>query len=170
MISLDKHEILNYWTGNCFGCSRTNTHGLQLRFWRTDQGCFTRCTIPDYMCGFDGLVHGGIIATLLDEVGAWTIISSLGRFGITREISIRYLKPVLINTEIIAEGRIISQDEKNAVLHTTIHSIDRALLAEGESKWVFARLSTIANISGFDEPTLQHFLERSSQKEGGTEK
>jgi uncharacterized protein (TIGR00369 family) len=119
------------------------------------------------MCGFDGLVHGGIIATLLDEVGAWTIISTLGRFGITREISIRYLKPAPVNTEIIAEGRIISQDEKNAVLHTTIHSNDRALLAEGESKWVFAKLSTIANISGFDESTLKHFLEISSKREQG---
>jgi acyl-CoA thioesterase FadM len=104
----------------------------------------------------------------MDEVGAWTIISYLGRFGITREISIRYLKPVPTNMEIIAEGRIISHDEKHAVLHTTIHYLDRALLAEGESKWVFAKLSTVANLSGLDEPTLKHFLERSSQKEKGT--
>jgi uncharacterized protein (TIGR00369 family) len=122
------------------------------------------------LCGFDGIVHGGIIATLMDEVGAWTIISNIGRFGITKKISIRYLKPVPINAEVVVEGRIINQDEKNAVLNITIHSIDGVLLTESESKWVFANLSTVANMSGFDEPLLKQFLERSSQKEEGTEK
>jgi hypothetical protein len=42
-------EIPNYWTGYCFGCSRTNPQGLQLRFWRSNQGCFTECAIPEYL-------------------------------------------------------------------------------------------------------------------------
>jgi hypothetical protein len=80
---LNQREIPNYWQGHCFGCSQTNTHGLQLRFWLSGEGCFTRCTIPERLCGWDGLVHGGIVAALLDEVAAWTIIARLGRLGIT---------------------------------------------------------------------------------------
>jgi uncharacterized protein (TIGR00369 family) len=116
------------------------------------------------------MVHGGIIATLLDEVGAWTIISRLARVGITSEISIRYLKPVPTNTELIVEGQIVSHNERNAVLRTTLLSADGTLLAEGESKWMFPRLSTIANIAGIDEPMLQQFLGRYPRKEEGTEK
>jgi uncharacterized protein (TIGR00369 family) len=166
----EDREIPNYWQGNCFVCSRNNTQGLQLRFWLSEKGCFTKCTIPEHLCGFDGLVHGGIVATLLDEIGAWTIISHLGRFGITREISIRYLKPVLTKTEIIVEGEIISHDERDAVLHATIHSADGTLLAEGESKWIFPKLSTIASITEIDESMLQQFLARYSPKEEGAEK
>jgi uncharacterized protein (TIGR00369 family) len=160
VISLNQREIPNYWQGRCFGCSRTNTLGLQLRFWLSEHGCFTRCTIPDYLCGWDGLVHGGIISALLDEVAAWTIIARLARLGITREVSIRYVKPVPTDTELVVEGQIISQDGRNAVLRSTIHSTDGTLLAESESSWMFPRLSSIAKITQIEESTLQQFLAR----------
>ena len=86
------------------------------------------------------------------------MIGRLGRMGLTREISVRYLKPVLTNTEIIAEAQIITQDDKEVVLHSTIHSIDHVLLAESESKWLLVSLSTIAKLSNVDESTLQEFL------------
>ena len=157
---MNEREIPNYWTGQCFGCSRTNSQGLGLRFWLSEQGCYTRCTIPDYLCGFDGLAHGGIVAFLLDEVAQWTMIAGLGRMGLTREISVRYLKPVPTNTEILAEGQIVNQDDKNVVLRSTIHSTDDVLLAEAESSLVLASISTIAKISNVDEMTLQKFLSR----------
>lgn len=162
---MNQREIPNYWPGRCFGCSQTNTQGLKLRFWVSEQGCFTKCTIPDHLCGFDGLVHGGIIATLLDEVAAWTLIACLARLGITREISTRYLKPVPTNTELLVEGQIISHDERNAVLRSTIRSADGTVLAEGESKWMFLKPSSLAHIAGVDEPTLQQFLAIYSQKQ-----
>jgi uncharacterized protein (TIGR00369 family) len=122
-------------------------YGLKLRFWFSGQGCFTKCTIPDHFCGVDGLVHGGILATLMDEVEEWSIISRLGLFGITREISIRYLKPVPTNTELLVEGQTVSHDDRNGVLRGTIGSTDGTLLAESESKWIFPGLSTIAKIT-----------------------
>ena len=158
VIPLIPREIPNHWRGSCFGCSRTNTYGLQLRFWLSDQGCFTKCTIPDHLCGIDGLVHGGILATLLDEVGEWTVISRLGRFGMTREISIRYLKPVQTNTELLVEGQIISHDDRNGDLRGTIHSVDGTLLTESESKWIFPSLYSIAKTAKVEESVLQEFL------------
>ena len=163
-ISLIPREIPNHWRGSCFGCSKTNTHGLRLRFWLSEQGCFTKCTIPDHLCGIDGLVHGGILATLLDEVGEWTIISRLGRFGMTREISIRYLKPVQTNTELLVEGRIISHDDRNGDLRGTVHSVDGELLTESESKWIFPSLSNIAKAAKVEESMLQEFLFKYSRK------
>lgn len=157
---MNQHEIPNYWPGRCFGCSRTNARGLRLRFWLSEKSCFTRCTVPDDLCGWDGLVHGGIISALLDEVAAWTTIAHLARIGITREVSIRYLKPVQTNTELLVEGRIISHDEKSAVLRSTIHSAGGRLLAESESKWMFPKLSSIAKITRVDELMLQQVLAR----------
>jgi acyl-CoA thioesterase FadM len=78
--------------------------------------------------------------------------------GLTREISVRYLKPVRTNTEIIVEAQIIAQDEQEVVLRSTVRSIDNVLLAEGESKWSLVSLSTIAKISNVDESTLEEFL------------
>ena len=160
---MNPREIPNYWEGHCFACSKTNMKGLQLRFWRTQQGCFTHCSIPDHLCGFDGIVHGGIIATLLDEVGAWAIITHLTRFGVTQEITVRYYKPVPTNREIVVEGQIISNDERKGILHSTVHDVHRTLLAESESKWLFPSLSHITKISGIDISILQEFLDQYSQ-------
>jgi hypothetical protein len=162
---VSEREVPNYWTGRCFGCSTTNPHGLHLRFWYSEQGCFTRCTIPDYLCGLEGIVHGGILALLLDEVAEWTVIARLGRFGITRNISIWYWKLVRTNTEIIVESQIINQDERNAVQRSTIRSADGTLMAESRSEWLLPKLSTIASMASVDEATLQQFLAKYSRKE-----
>lgn len=156
---LEQQAIIGKWPGNCFGCSADNPFGLRLRFRRTGQGCVARCVVPERMCGFDGLVHGGIIATLLDEAAAWAVIGHLGRLGLTREMKTRYLKPVPTNTEILLNGRIISHDSHNAIVSATIHGTDGTLLAEGESSWAFAKLSRIASLAGVEESRLQQFLD-----------
>ncbi len=164
MINLNEHEIPNYWTGNCFGCSRKNTQGLNLRFWLSEKGCYTRCAIPDHLCGIDGLVHGGIITLLLEEVAQWAIISHLGRFGMTREISVRYLKPVPTNTDILVEAQIINKDEKNIVFNSTLHNSEDILLVESKSNWIFVSPSTVAKASAVDEIMLREFLAKYTKK------
>jgi uncharacterized protein (TIGR00369 family) len=151
-------EIPNYWKGKCFGCSTVNSYSLGLRFYLSENGCYTKCSIPDYLCGIDGVVHGGMIALLLDEVSQWTMIARLGKLGLTREISVRYLKPVPTNTEIVVEAKIEVQNGKDTVLHSTVRSKDKKLLAEGESKWMMANPSLIAKISKVNESQLRKFL------------
>jgi uncharacterized protein (TIGR00369 family) len=151
-------EIPNHWKGQCFGCSTANQHGLRLRFYLSENGCYTKCSIPDYFCGVDGVVHGGMIALLLDEVSQWTMIGRMGKMGLTREISVRYLKPVPTGTEIVVEAKIGAQDEKKTVLHSTVRSTDNALLAEGESRWMMVDPSVIAKVSKLSESQLREFL------------
>jgi uncharacterized protein (TIGR00369 family) len=155
----EHREILGQWPGHCFGCSPNNPYGLQLRFRRAAQGCDAVCIVPDRLCGFDGLVHGGIIATLLDEAAAWAVIAHLGRLGLTREMTTRFLRPVPTNTEIILKGSIMSHDGHNAVVRSAIHAGDGTLLAESESSWAFAKLSRIASVAGVEEKILQQFLD-----------
>ena len=157
-VQMKDREIPNYWAGQCFGCSTVNSYSLRLRFFLSEKGCYTECSIPDYLCGIDGVAHGGMIALLLDEVSQWTIIARTRKMGLTREISVRYLKPVPTNTEIVAEARIETQDEKDTLLRSTIHSKDNELLAEGESRWMMANPSIIAKISKVDESRIREFL------------
>jgi acyl-CoA thioesterase FadM len=94
------------------------------------------------------------------------MIGCLGKMGVTREISVRYLKPVPTNARIIVEGIIVKRDEKSTTLRTAIRSTDDVLLAESESYWVMASLSTIAKISKVDELRLREFLGRYQGTEG----
>ena len=156
-------EIPNPWPGHCFGCSPRNTHGLQLRFFRSEGGCYTRCTIPDHLCGWDGIVHGGILATLLDEVGGWTLIAELGKLGITGKFSIRYVQPVATNVELLVKGEVLKHGRSFAVVRSTIQASDDTLLVEGESKWLIPRDEGLARITGMEAGRLQQFFDEIAQ-------
>ena len=87
-----------------------------------------------------------------------TMIGRLGKLGVTRDMFVKFLKPVPTECELMIEGEITKQDNKQVELHSTIHSSDDELLAEATSNWILVSLSTITNISKVDEGKLQDFL------------
>ncbi|MHA1156965.1 MAG: PaaI family thioesterase, partial [Candidatus Heimdallarchaeota archaeon] len=133
---------------DCFGCAPHNTKGLKLRIWYTKKGCISYYTIPEEYCGFTGLTHGGIIATLMDEVAAWTIITHLRRIGITLQVNVRYLKPVPTGVEINIEGVILENNEENVVSLARILSKKGTVLAEAESRWLLPDSNHLQKITG----------------------
>jgi uncharacterized protein (TIGR00369 family) len=150
-------EIAGRWPGSCFACS--NPSGLQLKFWRTKEGVEARCTVPGTYCGFDGLVHGGIIATILDEASCWVLFAHLGKLGVTQKMTTSFHKPVRIDSELIVTAQIASHDSRTSLVRAAISDSEGQLLAEGESSWVFPRLSRIAALAEVDEKVLQGFLD-----------
>ena len=77
----------------CFACGDDNPIGL-----RMGDFTVTRTTVsagfsprPEY-CGFAGLLHGGIIATALDEILGWTAILLEGVMVVTAKLEVRYAK------------------------------------------------------------------------------
>ena len=151
-------EIPQYWPGNCFACSRTNPVGLKLRFWISEQGCLSKCILSENYSGFTGIAHGGIISTLIDEVAAWTIIVKKKKLGFTTDMSIRYIKPVPVNTEIIIQGEIINNDDKKVNVKTSIISGNNILLAEGICKYMIPEVSVLARLGNIEESVLVQFL------------
>lgn len=80
-------------THSCFVCGEANPIGLRLKF-ETD-GRLVRarfCPRPEHI-GFRHTVHGGILATLLDEIMVWACAVPTRRFAYCAEFNIRYLKP-----------------------------------------------------------------------------
>lgn len=84
-----EHEVLTFPNdGGCFGCSPTNPIGLRLTFRRQGDVVTARHEVPDHFHGAPGIAHGGIVATLLDEVsveaelrqGEVLLARSTGRF------------------------------------------------------------------------------------------
>ncbi len=79
----------------CFGCGRNNPIGLKLKFKLNETGC-EASFIPDrYHQGFDGVVHGGITATILDEAVA-NLFYQKNKVAMTAELNIRYHHPLIV--------------------------------------------------------------------------
>ncbi len=89
----------------CFGCGPANPSGLHLEFMLAeDRSVVCVASIPDTFEGPRGFLHGGIIATLLDETMSKSIRAQ-NVVGMTRHMEVDYLRPVPSCTAIRLEGR-----------------------------------------------------------------
>ena len=95
-------------TRGCFVCGESNVSGLKLKF-ETD-GRIVRARFlprPDHV-GFKRTVHGGIIATVLDEIMVWACAVSARRFAFCAELQVRFLNPTRPGDEIVATGEMLT--------------------------------------------------------------
>ena len=94
------------WDQRCFGCGSSNPHGLKMQFHRKDDEVVSWIRIPEHLCGWGGMVHGGVIATILDEVMSWTTIHLARRLILTRSMQVDFLKPIHTGQQIKAVGKM----------------------------------------------------------------
>lgn len=78
---------------HCFGCDPDNTAGLGLEFTREDDRVVSTWAPKPEHEGYPGVIHGGILSTVADEIGGWFTLAVLEKAGVTRELTSRYLHP-----------------------------------------------------------------------------
>ena len=92
----------------CFACSPKNPIGLKLVFEQDGDICRTHFVPGPEHQGWSGVMHGGLVATLLDEVMAqWLWVR--GFTTMTAEMTARYSKAVPIGEKLTIEGILVSQ-------------------------------------------------------------
>ena len=108
---------------HCFACGTLNTHGMGLILHVEPDRAWTDLTLEPRFQGWDGIAHGGILATVLDEVMAWSLAGA-DNWGVTARMSIEFRKPVPLETPLHAEGWIAEQ--RRRVIDTAGHIVDAA--------------------------------------------
>jgi len=122
---------------NCFACGQDNHHGLNMTFKTNGKQVRSRVTIPSHHRGWSNLAHGGILATMTDEIMSWTAIHLFKRFILTKQMTISYLRPVRIGTTITVTGSIKEhKHERSAIMKADIQDEKGNLCATGEGDFV----------------------------------
>lgn len=118
---------------NCFVCGRENPAGLKMDFYTTAPG-ETRAefSVPSDYEGYPGMVHGGIIAAMLDETGGRAWMDDPNHFMVTAQLNIRYRKPVPTGTPLVLLGLAGMRRGRVAEAHSEIHGPGGEVLAEAE--------------------------------------
>jgi len=93
----------------CFVCGRSNPVGLYMKFRDDGRGeVVSRYTVPERYQGYPGIVHGGVLAAMLDEVvGRVSMIGDPHHFMMSVRLEVLYRNPVPVNTPLDVVGRII---------------------------------------------------------------
>jgi acyl-coenzyme A thioesterase PaaI-like protein len=119
---------------HCFVCGLANPFGLHLRFYETGPGEVTsEYTVPDHFQGYPGVVHGGIVAAMLDEVTARALMGDPPRFMFTARLEIKYRKNVPVGQPLRLVGQAGKLRDKAATSVGRIFGPDGELLAEAEA-------------------------------------
>jgi len=117
----------------CFACGQENPNGLKLRFRKEGETVKTEFTPGECHQGWPGIVHGGIIETLLDEAMCYAPFLFHGMYCVTAKIEVRIRQPVpagqrlLISSNVVRKTRKLVETEANIILE------DGSPVAEGKA-------------------------------------
>jgi uncharacterized protein (TIGR00369 family) len=117
----------------CFVCGRANAHGMRLPIVADETGARFEYVIPEYYQGWHGITHGGIVATLLDELMAWST-KPRGYSTVTAEMKIRFRKPVPVRQKILGRGWVTAEQGRLVLTASELKTVEGVLLAEATGK------------------------------------
>ena len=125
-------------TPGCLVCGRNNPHGLNLELFvdPATGNVHLDFTPRPVHIGFEGIVHGGYLATLIDEAMVWAATWSGKRFCVCGEMSVRFRRPAAIGEPFHLEARVEFARPKLIQTMATIRSTDKTVVCAGEGKYV----------------------------------
>lgn len=123
----------------CFGCGDASVSGLRLKFLLApDRSVVCLPQIPETFEGHPGYLHGGIIATLLDEAMS-KAVRARGITSMTRNIEVDYLRPVPSCTQFRIEGRLLRSEMRKHWTEARILNARGKVLAQAKGLFIELR-------------------------------
>ena len=121
----------------CFGCGAANPASLGIVYTTTTDGAEARVRFGRHHQGPPGIVHGGLLATLVDE--AMGTVPHDGRgVRVTSEMTVRYRRPTPIDTDLVCRAHINDAAARGFTVEATIVASDEpdVVLVEGRATYV----------------------------------
>lgn len=140
-------EVVKYH--KCFVCGDQNKIGLKARFYFDGEQATSEIIADESFAGYQGIYHGGIISTMLDEVMIKAILAR-GIFAVTAELTVKFKRPVRTGDKVLFTGReVTSARDRIFTTEGKAQAEDGTVYAEATGKYIAAG------------PELREELERS---------
>ena len=130
----------NYTLNNdrCFVCGQKNPFGLQVNIEIADAGASVRiqCTPPEHLQGWENILHGGILSTLLDEAITHVGISTFDQHAVTAQLEVRFRNPAPIGVKLLVCAERTKASKRLVEAKAEVTLSDGTLIATGTGKVV----------------------------------
>lgn len=144
----------------CFGCSPVNPCGLKMTFFSDGKMLFSELSVPDHLSGWNNIVHGGVISTILDEIMGWSAIYLLKCFVLTKSITVEFMKPLLVGKKLRAEGRVADvKNDRQAAMDGSLYDDDGNLCARATGTFAIFAPAVALRLGIIDDGVVED-LER----------
>lgn len=135
----------------CIICGRENPIGLKLQFNSDGEQVWTEVTPGTNFEGFEGVLHGGIIASLLDDA-LWYACFSRGCFTFTVELAVRFRKVIHPESRIRVQGRFVGNKGRLMLAEGEILDSNGEVLASAEGKFMVVPPEEAERLADFMVP------------------
>lgn len=109
----------------CFGCGPDNARGLRLRFRRVGDTVVTRFVLGRGHDGPPDLLHGGLQATICDELAGWVLVGLRERIGVTTSMNVRYIRGIRLGEECVGVGELVAESEGSTTVRVKLLQADQ---------------------------------------------
>jgi len=123
---------VEYTAGLCFACSQENPVGLKLKPVYDGEKVTVEFTPGEFHQGWNDMVHGGILYTLLDEVTAYAMLCHGIEFGVTAKSEIRFKQVAPINEPIQASGWVTKLTKRLVETKGVLTLKDNTVIVDGD--------------------------------------
>ena len=106
---------------NCFVCSSSNPIGLKLDIKFNDDTAYSIFNLSNLYSGFPSIIHGGIQASIIDEIGFWAMFNSRKQIGFTQKLEVQYMSKIETDTDLKVEGRETFNENNNSEIEVGIY-------------------------------------------------
>jgi acyl-coenzyme A thioesterase PaaI-like protein len=119
----------------CYACGVQNEGGLHMEFRREGDRTVCDYTPCDYQQGYPGRMHGGLVATMIDEAMGWAVYGAR-EWGATARLNVRFRRPVRLDQALRIEAWITNDRTRLIELRGEVRDAKGTLLAEGEGTFM----------------------------------
>src|SRR5262245_26961012 len=136
-------------TRSCFVCGESNPVGLQMQFRTDGRIVHAEFTPRPEHAGFKHVVHGGIIATLLDEIMVWACAVQTKQFAFCAELNVRFQQPLPPGDRAVANAELVS-NRRNRIFEAkaTLCDAHGNVLATATGKYLPIKPTDASEMTG----------------------
>jgi uncharacterized protein (TIGR00369 family) len=119
----------------CFACGKANDNGLKLNISEKDDGVWATIEPPAWSQGYHRLVHGGIIATILDEMAVWAAFKK-GYRSVTAQLNMRIKEPMHLEQTYTARAQVRHVKHRLVEAESQITDAQDLMIARAQVKLI----------------------------------
>ena len=127
-------------SSGCFVCGNDGSNprslGVTLMWCEEERAVYIPFEGDATWCGYDGVIHGGILASLFDDAMGWALHREVGEWGVTADFRIRYRRPAFAGRPHVVKGEVVSLKGRKAKMTARIYDAEDKVTTEAEALFI----------------------------------